>query len=170
MSRSQLSNWVRNSVSKRWSPDKQQSLSQHHEVLMPVQLPDDFVVPGARPVEIRNAAEIDGAGFDPGEIVAAPVDSGARFNLDTEKRESVGENLFGKGQDFGFERGATEALGDQIGSWQQGEGRGLLRFEARGMDRHSQIGELLSEAEPELLRRSHRQTPFTSVRNNLTAI
>jgi hypothetical protein len=128
------------------------------------------VVTGARRVEIRYAAEVDGAGLDPGEIVAAPLDSGARINLDTQKRESVGENLFGKGQEFAFERGATEALGNLLRSWQQGEGRGLFRFEARGMDHQSPIGDLLAEAEPELLRGSHRQTPLSSVRNNLTAI
>jgi len=149
---------------------QEQRLGQHYEVLMPVQFPDDLVVTGARLVEIRNAAEVDGAGFDPGEIVAAPLDSGARINLDTQKRESVGENLFGKGQNFAFERGATESLGNLLRSWQQGEGRGLFRFEARGMDRQSQIGDLLAEAEPELLRGSHRQTPLSGVRNNLTAI
>src|SRR5713101_172953 len=51
---------------------EQERLRQNHHVLVPVQLPDDLVIPGALEIQIRDAAGIGEAGGLLVNCVTAP--------------------------------------------------------------------------------------------------
>jgi len=68
---------------------QQVSLRQHHQVLMPVQLPDDFVVAREAGIEVWNAPEIERICFDASNVIAPPADLGACFDHRSEQRKSM---------------------------------------------------------------------------------
>jgi len=70
-------------------------LGQQNEVLVAIQFPDDFVISGARGIEVGNAAEVLQAGFDTGEGIASPVNFGSGFERETEGGEAVGADFGG---------------------------------------------------------------------------
>jgi hypothetical protein len=74
---------------------EQMRLRQNHQVLMPVQLPDDFVIARARRIQERNAPEIYKICLDPARVIAAPTDFGARFDGPAKDRESMPPDLIG---------------------------------------------------------------------------
>src|SRR5436190_1293176 len=67
-------------------------LRQQDKMLVPVQLPDDLVIAGARGVEIRNAAEVDGGSFPAAHIIAAPLNLRTRLDRDSQDREAMLQN------------------------------------------------------------------------------
>src|ERR1700674_3331636 len=58
---------------------EQERLRQNHQVLVPVQLPDDLVIPGALEIQVRNAAGTGEAGGLIVNRVASPVDRVAQL-------------------------------------------------------------------------------------------
>lgn len=89
---------------------KQISLREQDQMLVAIDLPNAFVVAGAGSVEVGNAAEIQGAGFDAAHIIAAPADIGAGFEGDSEERESMVENVLRYAEALGGERSGFEAV------------------------------------------------------------
>src|SRR5260370_33756066 len=69
-------------------------------MLMTIQLPNELVIADQAGVEIRDAAEIVGAGFLAAHIVAAPVDLRSGIDRQAEKRKAMAANLGGDAADF----------------------------------------------------------------------
>src|SRR5579872_5442692 len=68
-------------------------LREQDQVLMAIQLPNDFVIACARRVEIGNAPEIIEAGFAAAHVIAPPVDRGSRVDRQAKKRKAMRANL-----------------------------------------------------------------------------
>src|SRR3954451_7461939 len=60
-------------------------LCEKHQVLMAVQLPDEFVVSDRGEIEIGNAAEIGNPGLLLVPVVSPPVDCGPRFDFESQE-------------------------------------------------------------------------------------
>src|SRR5690349_1971822 len=94
---------------------KQEGLREQHQVLVPVQLPDDLVIAGFRSVQIRHAAEIVQTCFLAIRVVATPEDFWSRFDGQAEQRKAVLENLSGSPNYIRCEAAAFQANSDELG-------------------------------------------------------
>src|SRR5712692_4332092 len=78
---------------------EQERLSQQHQMLMPIQLPDNFVVANFVEVEIGDAPEVDRTTRTPAQIITAPIDLLAGRNLKSKQRKLVSHDLVRKARD-----------------------------------------------------------------------
>src|SRR5580698_10871910 len=98
-------------------------LGQDNQVLMTVQFPDQLVVARAGRVEVRYAAEVDGAGFNAARIIAAPMDILAGVNDGPKDWKLVAMDLIGQIDDL------LRTTGGGFGQWQaRGEAAVERRF------------------------------------------
>src|SRR5437016_7530338 len=71
-----------NLIQVRLIASEEIGLRQDHQVLVPAQLPNHFVVPGLGCVQVRNQTKVIEAGFNPAYVVAPPTD--LRSSLDSQ--------------------------------------------------------------------------------------
>ena len=77
-------------------------------MLMPVQLPDDFVIARALEIQIRNQPEIVRTGCPAALVIVPPVDLRTSFNFLSEQRKPVLQDLIGQPLDFHRKRAAEQ--------------------------------------------------------------
>src|SRR6185295_4729501 len=124
-------------------------------MLMPVQLPDHFVIAGAGEVEIRNAAKVVEARFLGVNVIAPPGDLRAHFDHLPEDWEAMSADLFGQTYDLFSESRAAEAR-SHFGRIGQGfNRRSLVASNGWLPPQQPEIPGLLREAESNLRRASH---------------
>ena len=81
-------------------PGQQVGLRQNHQVLMPVQLPNDFVIAGMRGIEEPNMAKIGQTSLDALQIIPAPMNLGAGIDGTAKDRKPVRPDVFRKTDHF----------------------------------------------------------------------
>jgi hypothetical protein len=86
---------------------QQVGLRQNHQVLMPVQLPNDFVIAGMLCVEEPNTAKVDQSSLDAPQIIPAPMDLGAGIDGPAKDRKPVRADVFRKADYFLSVRGSA---------------------------------------------------------------
>ena len=78
------------------APIQPEGLGENDEVLMPVELPDCFMIAGARAIEIGNEPEIAQAAGNSGAVVTAPVDGCSGIESGIEQGKMVSQNFGGQ--------------------------------------------------------------------------
>src|SRR4029077_3993004 len=90
-------------------------LGQKHEVLVPVQLPNELVVASPGHIEIWDSPEILQLGLYAARVIATPADLRARVDIPAENRERVFPDLRSQFDDFLGEPSAGQRLRDLSG-------------------------------------------------------
>jgi hypothetical protein len=75
-------------------------LREQREMLMAVQLPDDFVIACAGCIQVGDAAKVGKPGFNAAEIIAPPVNHAAGVDIATKYRYAARENRSSTAIDF----------------------------------------------------------------------
>jgi len=76
------------------------SLGQKHEVLVPVQLPNELVVASLGRIQIWDSPKIIQPGLDSARVIAAPADLRPAVDLSAENRKRVFSDLRGQFDHF----------------------------------------------------------------------
>src|SRR5579863_6805318 len=87
-------------VQKLAPPGKLPGLCQRHQMLMPIQFPDNFVIPHPRRVQIREQPEVASAGLYIMDRIAPPADflvhSEVQVDVVPQQTESALQDLLGR--------------------------------------------------------------------------
>ena len=136
-------------VEKLPPPSQSPGLREQNQLLMPIQLPDDFVVAHARRIQIRNTPEVQRLRLDPAAVVPAPPNRRTRGNLQAKQRKPACQDLLGQtltliGKWSASQRGHHHG---RIGK--KGEGARRFRPRRQGWRKQAQsaVSALLPKAE-----------------------